>query len=115
MATRSDAFSTIESSVVGEVAALLAETIKLDVHIPLFIELFEWQEVCANLPRVAYLAARQCGFKLDDSGEFFDRRPDQHLKLLDLEVKTAPIRDRVQAIIFNLDPAGILQEARSAA
>ncbi|GGH63155.1 hypothetical protein GVY41_18985 [Frigidibacter albus] len=111
----SDTYSTIESSVVTEVAALLADTIHLNVHIPLIIELYEWQEVCANLPRVAYLAARQNGFKLDVSGEFFERKPDQILGLMELEVKTGPIRERVRAIIFNLDPGGMLQQARGAA
>ena len=103
-----DTYTTVESSVVKELNELLHETIALNLATPLFIDAAEWREMCQNLPRVAHLAARECGFRLEGNGDYYTRKANLPLGRDEREVDLSKIAGRVRAVLDALDPKGDL-------
>lgn len=103
-----DPYTTIESSVVDELSEILSAHIRLQTATPLFMCAAAWRACCLGLPRLAHLVAYRCGFRLDSSGEYFDRRPNLPLAREERGVDLLPIRRRIAAVIDSLDPAGVL-------
>lgn len=108
-----DTYSTVESSVVDEVADILSDHIRLFTA-PLFMDADDWRTVCCGLPRVAHLVAYRCGFRLDAAGEYFERKPNLPLGKEERGVDLCPIRRRIESVIHSLDPAGVLWTMKSA-
>lgn len=109
MARRADdTYSTVESSVVDDVAEILGEAIARDVGTPLFLDAYDWRAVCQNLPRIAHLAAGRNGFKLNADAEYYERRANLPLGRMEDSVDLSQIAGRVRGVIDALDPKGVL-------
>lgn len=106
----SDTFTTVESSVVTEISELLAEAIARHVGTPLYLDAHEFREMCQYLPRVAHLAARACGFRLEGNGDYYTRQANLPLGREEREVDLSQITGRVRAVLDALDPKGVLNE-----
>ena len=103
----SDTYTTVETSVVDELSALLDSRIKLRTC-PLLLEVEAWRAACCGLPRIAHLIAGCCGFKIDSNGDYYERPANVPLGQDERVVDLSPIRGRMEQIILSLDPAGVL-------
>lgn len=103
----SSTYSTVEASVVAELSCMLNEHIAL-ATCPLFMDAQDWRKVCCGLPRIAHLVAGECGFKLDKTGDNYERRAPLPLGKEERGVGLNTLLDRFAAIIHVLDPAGVL-------